>query len=406
MVTPVTVQAYFPYAAQSAATVVVRFDGPDGTSQEITADDTGFAMAMTPPGSVVTVAQYLDHGNGFVELQVGSYLGVQPGDALVFATPAANPVTIDFTVNVTPPNPGFNVFVVSPCGSDEATAAQGLTPLTFTASPCVDSAFPIIAETHDQNNNPSEFAILEDQLAAENVVYTVPDVWSVLSVLPISATNIPAAMNNAYVTVSTNTASEQLQQAGTLQENIVGTTYTDSLKFIPTDENMTEFSLESTDSSHELDTFVPGTPASIDFDYQSAELPLIDNVALNTATRALTWSEESITGTPASITGRSTFTFYQLSTNPGFTNVAWRVFAPPGATGFAWPQLPSVFSADDIVNMPSGNEVDLSDVSLGDAFSYDDFRQNYASFIGSDSGQPVDAAGGGLVMVMTGEGSN
>ena len=56
--------------------------------------------------------------------------------------------------------------------------------------------------------------------------------------------------------------------------------------------------------------------------------------------------------------------------------------------------------------MPSGNEVDLSDVSLGDAFSYDDFRQNYASFIGSDSGQPVDAAGGGLVMVMTGEGSN
>ena len=65
-----------------------------------------------------------------------------------------------------------------------------------------------------------------------------------------------------------------------------------------------------------------------------------------------------------------------------------------------------MFSADDIVNMPSGNEVDLSDVSLGDAFSYDDFRQNYASFIGSDSGQPVDAAGGGLVMVMTGEGSN
>ena len=381
-VAPVTVQVN-----QSVGVVVgdVRFEPPTGPAIESQLDSHGFAMAVVPPHSTVTVI-----GQQTAGIQASyfafSYIDVQPGDALVIGQPAAVTASINFDVNFTAFDQTSTVDIATPCGGQSVDA--GSTVAHFTAQECVTSQpMDIIATITDDSGNITQVTELLAQTAVDGASFVLPSAWTQASSFGVSLAHIPTAFTQAQQQIkSTSQGNQFFSEDGPELAPAGDGSLESSLAFAPSTLLDAKLGMQSTTANITIRSNSPSQ--LLTYDFATAAIPAVGAATLDSASRVLTWSEGAVVGTAAPESAIVSIAGYQLGSGNNTQNVNWFVMSPPhsATTGFVWPTLPTADAALDIANASTA-DANVTELFASSDATYDIIRPQLFDFI--SEGTPV-----------------
>ena len=224
------------------------------------------------------------------------------------------------------------------------------------------------------------------------MTYTLPSTWNDANTFQATVANVPSIY-------AADTALHLQQFSQDLlfnQEDIGGVsadggTAVNQLNYAPVAQQVMKISLNSSDSKHKYDAQFSTFTDSETFDVGANAFPQIDSPVFASASRAVTWAEEPLVGTAATITGRAVSISYQVSGAGDPAIVRWGVVAPPGSASVALPQLPSAFSSVDITN-GAAVQIVVHDVSMASTVSY----RAFVEFLAGSFNKGYEAVPGGL----------
>ena len=369
-----TVQLYLFGDAAANAGIPVRFEPAVGDAIDTVTDSTGFASAIAPSGTTITIGKEFPGPQGST-YQLFSVRGANPGDAYILGAPPVTLPTYNFAIALTSVN-AADVEIHTPCGGSPIPA--GTTTETFNGEPCA-TPFDILALTRDVNTSAvTTWASLVDQTPVSEMTYLVPSEFAAPSTMTASVTNVPAVYRDVAIHLNQYSAGIDINDEdapGILPDESHAASV--SLAFAPVADQAVRVSLNSADSKHKRDVNFNAVPATTSIDYNSNSFPVIDEPTINGSTRALSWTEEPVVGTAATIDGLLVESRYQVPDGNNTDAVGWVVLTPPGAIGFTWPTAPAPLETADIA---ASTNVGLTviDVAAQPALSFHDLVENFA----------------------------
>jgi hypothetical protein len=333
----------------------VVFSNPDGSVlSQMTTNASGEATETVLPGSAGTIAVMIPGappggptGNGYAAI---SWLGIEPGDDLVWTFDAPQPATFgDLTVNLPGDFGGATQYEVH-LGCTSFFAADGTTPVTGTiAEDCLgtDQNIDVLAIALDDGGAPVAFSYDNELAVAAGTTVTMPAWQTTFDPLTVTLTNAPAAAAGAGMETSWDINGLDFQGFGggggftagtaTLQSGYPTGGIVDRLEY----SVFIQLGPQPEDGTGVILASYTDTPATASHDLSSVLLPAIGNATVGNAQgRAeLAWTSS---GSFASADG----SLWLTSWDDGPDLHQWFVMTPPGVSNpFQLPEMPEDLAA-------------------------------------------------------------
>ena len=175
--------------------VAIIVTNPDGSIETTTTDSNGEATVELSAGASVT-AFYGDAGS---ETGIATFLGVQPGDQLVYGkTWLADEASIGAMTFNWPPDAMLDrVDVYTACGSNWADATAGTTSKLFYPS-CAGEVADVVFVGHDPGGTLLRWGVVTGQAFVDGGTVSLP-AWEVPGALTLSTNGVPPEIANATI---------------------------------------------------------------------------------------------------------------------------------------------------------------------------------------------------------------
>ena len=362
---PTTIAVTVTQAGVPVSAATVLADSASGTQTQATTGDTGAATISVSGISDVTIVVQL---TGLAEIV--TMTGVQPGEAVTFALPDADPQTITFDVGGTSPDSStaFDLWVPSPSNnlSDHQfpMAGNGMPSVITVPANAVTTPIDLVAISGDG----TEYSGVPARTYSAGDAVTLTMDWMPVSTFMFAATGMPDEVTSVSGNMSMLSDGFGLSGGSTSMELADGSA-SGSMTFAPFGEvyrsNMqVGTAIQSQALNHaSADEFDSYTVTG------DSLLPWITNVAMAGTPLAMTWST---TASGGSLTPQGYVIEMQYTTTAG--SAFWIATRAPDATSWTLPTLPSSLSMWSPVGATNVSGFPISLYSSAITGGYNAFR--------------------------------
>ncbi len=356
-----------PNAPKPGVRVIIT--NPDGSVGATgTTDNAGEITLEVIAGSSVTAVYVNPSGNGTNQLV--TYADVAPGESYTFGQQFSTTSTTLGTMTVSwanlPAATGYRVHY--PCGSQSATPPTNQVTITEFDT-CHVASMDLLLVASDANG-PIRWGLLPD-VTFSNGGSTSLNTWQPMTTLQLSATNLPAVVEQMSMS-----ASAVLNGRGTFSAGLNGTPVNGSLSGTQpwtTGGDAIQLTAQLARTNLGLQQILmqlPGTSTSATLDAPPL-LPWLGEVIASSLARQVSWIQEGEGG------GDCTVIFLRWATSTpalgGSSSHEWILLGPPGPTTVAIPDLGA--AAQQYMPQPTNSlSVNGGIVDLGSDDGYAAYR--------------------------------